>query len=233
MKNKEETKNREPKMAKKNKKVFDLQNQHWEAHLSSPDMFGVEPSETGRMALDIFEEQGAVEILELGGGQGRDTFLFAAANMNVRVLDYSEKGVKTIDDKAWRLGMDDKVTTLQFDLREPIPFPAASFDACYAHMLFCMALTEDEIASLIKEVHRVLRSGGTLLYTVRNTEDPQFGTGTYFGEGIYETEGGFIVHFFDREKVERLAEGFEIASIEQFEESSLPKRLFRVVLRKD
>ncbi|MEN6616591.1 MAG: class I SAM-dependent methyltransferase [Syntrophorhabdus sp.] len=220
-------------MVGKNNKTFDLQNHHWNEKLSSPDMFGVEPSETGRIALDIFQEQDVHEILELGGGQGRDTFLFAAADMNVHVLDYSENAVKAIDEKAYHLGMDDKVTTMQFDLRQPIPFPDESFDACYAHMLLCMALTEEEIASLIHEINRVLGPGRTFIYTVRNTDDPHFGTGTYFGESIYEIEGGFIVHFFDREKVERLAEGFEIISIEEFEESSLPKRLFRVVMRKE
>lgn len=44
--------------------------------------------------------------------------------------------------------------------------------------------------------------------------------------------GGFIVHFFRREKVELLAEGYEIVSIDEFEEGSLPRKLFRVTLRK-
>ena len=48
---------------------------------------------------------------------------------------------------------------------------------------------------------------------------------------MYEC-GGFIVHFFSREKVERLAEGFEIASVDEFEEGELPRKLFLVTLRK-
>ena len=48
---------------------------------------------------------------------------------------------------------------------------------------------------------------------------------------MYEV-GGFIVHFFSREQVERLAKGFEIVEAEEFEEGELPKKLFRVVLRK-
>ncbi len=34
-----------------------------------------------------------------------------------------------------------------------------------------------------------------------------------------EIAGGFIVHFFDRAKVERLATGYEIVSLEEFEET--------------
>ena len=34
---------------------------------------------------------------------------------------------------------------------------------------------------------------------------------------------GFIVHFFSREKVEHLAEGYEILGIYEFEEGALPR----------
>lgn len=53
---------------------FDGQMRHWEGYLSSvPDMFGTEPSESARAALDVFREDGGRDLLELGGGQGRDT----------------------------------------------------------------------------------------------------------------------------------------------------------------
>lgn len=48
---------------------------------------------------------------------------------------------------------------------------------------------------------------------------------------MYEV-GGFIVHFFSREKVELLAKGYETVSIDEFEEGSLPRKLFCVTLRK-
>ena len=48
---------------------------------------------------------------------------------------------------------------------------------------------------------------------------------------MYEV-GGFIVHFFSREKVELLAKGYEIISIDEFEEGELPRKRFRVMLRK-
>ena len=48
---------------------------------------------------------------------------------------------------------------------------------------------------------------------------------------MYEV-GGFIVHFFSREKVEHLAKGYELISVDEFEEASLPRKLFRVTLRK-
>ncbi len=44
--------------------------------------------------------------------------------------------------------------------------------------------------------------------------------------------GGFIVHFFGRELVERLAAGYELLEVREFEEGDLPRRLFAVVQQK-
>jgi SAM-dependent methyltransferase len=117
------------------------------------------------------------------------------------------------------------------DCREPLPFAAQSFDACYSHMLYCMALTTPELKRLSAEVLRVLRPGGLQVYTVRTIDDPDFGTGRPLGDDVYET-GGFAVHFFGRELVARLARGFELLEVAQFEEGALPRRLFRVTQRK-
>ncbi len=51
------------------------------------------------------------------------------------------------------------------------------------------------------------------------------------GEDMYEV-GGFIVHFFSKEKVEHLAKGYELLGVDTFEEGGLPRNLFRVALRK-
>jgi len=94
-----------------------------------------------------------------------------------------------------------------------------------------MALTTAELEALSKEVLRVLRPGGLNVYTVRHTGDSHYGAGISRGEDLYEV-GGFIVHFFSRQKVEQLAKGYELVGIEKFEEGPLPRKLFRVTLRK-
>jgi hypothetical protein len=42
-------------------------------------MFGRQPSDPGRKALDLFRSEGVRKILELGSGQGRDTIFFREA----------------------------------------------------------------------------------------------------------------------------------------------------------
>lgn len=212
---------------------MDEQQRHWEKSLvERPEMFGAEPSDPARKAMELFQREAVRNILELGGGQGRDTIFFAQSGLQVAVLDYAESGVKEIARKAEALGLSKVIAALRHDVRDPLPFADASFDACYSHMLFCMALTTAELERLAREVSRVLKPGGINVYTVRHTGDPQYGTGTAMGDDIFEGSGGFAVHFFNRETVQRLATGFDILSIDEFDEGALPRKLFRVTLRK-
>ena len=119
------------------------------------------------------------------------------------------------------------VTTLQHDVRRPLPLPGDSVDAVFAHMLLCTALSTQEIRSAVAEVRRVLRPGGTFICTVRHTGDAHYGTGTRHGDDICE-HGGFAVHFFDRTLVDTLATGWELREIHPFDEGDLPRRLWRV-----
>jgi SAM-dependent methyltransferase len=214
------------------KDVLNGQREHWQTAFSlRPEMFGESASEAARKAAEVFRQANKVNILELGAGQGRDTIHFIQCGFRVCALDYAESGLAEIRKKVAALGQSESVFTVCHDVRRPLPFPDAHFDACYSHMLFCMALTTAELEHLSREVRRVLSPGGICIYTVRHTGDAHYRTGIHRGEDMYEL-GGFIVHFFDRRKVEHLAEGFEILGIEEFEEGGMPRRLFRVTMRK-
>lgn len=208
------------------------QQQHWEqTYTDMPQMYGEAPSDPALIAAERFREEEVATILELGGGHGRDSLYFARRGFRVTMLDYSRLGVDALVDQARELGLSANVTARQHDVRLQLPFPDASFDACYSHMLFSMAISTAEQTTLAQEVWRVLRPGALHIYTVRHKDDPHFRVGTHHGEDRYET-GGFEVHFFDRAKVLSLATGFELLDIDTFEEGSLPRRLFRVTLRK-
>ncbi len=214
------------------KQTLDAQQQHWEGMLGSrPEMFGRDASEAARRSLAEFQAAGVRRLLELGGGQGRDSLFFAASGLSVHVLDYAQPGVDSILQKAAQAGVGERLTAARHDVRQPLPAADGTFEACYSHMLFCMALTTPELEALSREIARVLRPGGRCVYTVRNTSDPDHGRGIARGDDLYES-GGFIVHFFDRAKVERLARGFELSTVDELEEGTLPRRLFRVVMRK-
>lgn len=215
------------------KDALDAQRSYWQkTFIQKPEMFGSQPSQPARASAELFAREGINRILELGGGQGRDTLYFAGAGFRIQMLDYSDSAVAAVTEKARQLDLSGSVTALCHDIRAPLPFDDESFDACYSHMLYCMALTTSELEFLSAEVRRVLRPQGLHIYTVRHTGDPDYGTGIHRGEDMYENNG-FIVHFFSHEKVEHLAKGYTILGVDELEEGKLPRKLFIVTLRKE
>jgi ubiquinone/menaquinone biosynthesis C-methylase UbiE len=213
--------------------ISDAQHELWEESFSEmPDMFGEEPSYPARQAADLFKKEYKVKVLELGGGQGRDTLFFAQSGFRVHVVDYSNNGIRAITRRAQSLSLSNSIVATRHDVRKPLPFDDGSFNACYSHMLYSMALTTLQLESLSEEVRRVLKPKGLNVYTVRTTTDQHYGNGIHRGEDMYENDG-FTVHFFSKEKVQLLAKGYQIISIDEFEEGELPRKLFLVTLRKN
>lgn len=212
--------------------ALNAQHEHWGKTFSDkPDMFGEALSEPARRTIELLQRENQRVLLELGCGQGRDTLHLVRSGFEVTAADYTDVAVEAIMEKARVAGVSQQVAAVKQDVRQPLAFADESFDACYSHMLYCMALTTPELERLSREVWRVLKPGGLNIFTVRHTEDPHCGRGIHRGEDMWEV-GGFIVHFFDRAKVLRVAQGYEILSIEEFEEGGLPRKLFYVVLRK-
>ena len=227
-------------------KKLDQQSQHWEKSFSNkPEMFGLEPSKAAKEAKKIFETQKVktffarkkINILELGAGLGRDTTYLVLNSetglIHVTALDYSAQAIKIVNQKKEDCGKpySDRITTKVWDVRNKLPFKDNSFDGCFSHMLYCMALSTSDLLNLNKEVCRVLKPGGINIYTVRHTGDGDFKNGIHVGEDLYKNDG-FIVHFFSEEKVKKISKGFDIENINEFHEGKFPRKLFMVILRK-
>ena len=211
---------------------LDQQSQHWEKNFSNkPEMFGLEPSISAKKALNFFKEKKINNIIELGAGLGRDSIFFAKNNIKIQALDYSSSGIKIINHKIKKNNLSNYISTKLFDVREKLPFKDNSVDACYSHMLYCMALTTKDLEKLNNEIHRILKPNGLNIYTVRHTNDGDYKNGKHIGEDLYENDG-FIVHYFSEEKVNSLLNGFKNIALEKFEEGTFPRKLFFIVNEK-
>jgi len=214
------------------KKILNQQSQHWEKNFSiKTEMFGLEPSLPAKKAIKLFKEHKIKKIIELGAGLGRDTIFFAKNSFYVEALDYSPSAIKVINEKAEKQNLSNYISTKIFDIRKKIPFKDNSVDACFSHMLYCMALTNIELESLNNEICRVLKPNGINIYTVRHTNDGDYRKGIHRGEDLYENDG-FIIHFFSKDKVNSLLKGFQNLEIENFEEGNFPRKLFIVYNKK-
>ena len=194
-------------------------------------MFGLDHSKAAANTLKILKEHNIKKIVELGAGLGRDTIFFARNSINIEALDYSPAAIKIINKKTSENNLSNFISTKIFDVRTKLPFEDNSIEACFSHMLYCMALSTTELKYLNSEICRILKTGGINIYTVRHFDDGDYKNGIHIGEDLYENDG-FIVHFFSEEKVRQIVDGFNIINIEKFEEGTFPRKLFRVILKK-
>ena len=215
------------------KEILNQQSQHWEKNFSSkPEMFGINPSDAAVKSLTSFKKKNIKNIVELGAGLGRDTIFFAQNSIHVFALDYSPAAIKIIEEKVKKNHLLNFVSAKVFDIRKKLPFDDNSVDACFSHMLYCMALSNFDLINLNNEIFRILKPGGINIYTVRHTDDGDYKNGTHIGEDLYENDG-FIVHFFSKDKIKKLSQNFKILDIKKFEEGKFPRKLFKVILEKN
>ena len=193
-------------------------------------MFGLEASEPAKKSLKIFQENNINTIIELGAGLGRDSIYFSINNLSVTSLDYSQSGINIINNKINKDRLKN-IKTKVFDIRQKLPFEDNSVDGCFSHMLYCMALSNQNLFNLNKEICRILKPDGLNIYTVRNEHDGDYKNGIHRGEDMYENDG-FIVHFFNKTKINQLTDGFKNIKIESFEEGTFPRKLYFVVNKK-
>ena len=195
-------------------------------------MFGLSQSLSAEKALKLFNQEKINTIVELGAGLGRDSIFFAKNSIDTTALDYSTSAINVINEKINKNNLSKYLSTKIFDVRKKLPFEDNSIQACYSHMLYCMALTNEDLQNLNTEILRILKPGGYNIYTVRHTEDGDYKNGIHRGEDLYENDG-FIVHYFSNKKIESLINGFENTSLEKFEEGTFPRKLFYVVNKKN
>ena len=208
------------------------QRQHWQdTYRAHPGMYGSDPSAPAVYAAQVFGAAAAERVLELAAGHGRDALYFARQGFTVLATDFSGVAVEQIRQAAQAEDLAGQISAIVHDLREPLPLEAGAIDAVFAHMALCMALSTEEIHTTLKEIRRVLRPGGTLVYTVRHTADAHYGVGKPHRDDIFE-HGGFAVHFFSRQLVDALADGWVLDDVYAFEEGELPRRLWRVTVVK-
>jgi SAM-dependent methyltransferase len=109
------------------------------------------------------EVDAASHVLEVACGSGGPA-LFMAHETGCRVtgVDLHDAGIAAANAAAAEQGLSDRTRFVRADAREPLPFEDGSFDA-----LLCIDSINHmyDRSRVLGEWHRVLRSGGRILFT--------------------------------------------------------------------
>ena len=102
-------------------------------------------------------------VLEVGSGSGGPAvYLSEKRGCRVTGVDINAHGVENGGRLAQARGVSDRVAFQQVDASQPLPFADANFDAVVSNDAMCHIANR---AVVLRDWHRVVRSGGRILFT--------------------------------------------------------------------
>lgn len=170
--------------------MSDLQDYWSKSTAKLPD--DKDPSNYALERLNLFPEHSA--IVDIGGGSGEDATLFATRGHNALVMDINDVDIEKTISRAQRFGVQDQVKTIQHDLSDgKLPLESDNYDVAYSRLTLHFFLPET-LASLMREIRRVLKPGGVAYLTLKSQDDIEDlnylkSKATEVSPGIYDMNG--------------------------------------------
>ncbi|PGG99322.1 hypothetical protein GX51_06358 [Blastomyces parvus] len=159
-------------------------------------------------------DAGPQVILEIGAGAGNSAFPILANNKNeqlrLHACDYSKKAVEVMrkselyDEKYMQADVWDVSAEGENSL--PPGLDPESVDVVVMIFIFS-ALSPTEWDRALKNVHRVLKPGGHVLFRDYGKGDlaqVRFKSGRWMGDNFYVRGDGTRVYFFEKEELEHI-----------------------------
>jgi len=146
---------------------------------------------------------GAGQVLDVGSGSGRLTVALARAGAEVTGMDTSAERLAGAGRRAEKAGV--RLTLVEADMEEPLPFADASFDAVTSRL--SLMIPRDAVPTL-RELGRVLRPGGRIATVVwaALSENPWFDAPREAVRAILGADSASFARAFGRLGVPRDAE---------------------------
>jgi SAM-dependent methyltransferase/MoaA/NifB/PqqE/SkfB family radical SAM enzyme len=156
-------------------------------------------------ALDCVPPDGHLLILDIGCGSGANSLALAQKGHQLHGVDISDVAI----EKYRRSGFKGQVA----DIEQGLDYPEAFFD-----LVFCSEVIECMISpgDLIAEINRVLKPGGLLVLSTRNSAFWLFRLLGLFGYTVGQLQHPRHFQFFSRQMLTRLFESHRLRTKRAF-----------------
>lgn len=162
-------------------------------------------------------DAGKKVVLEVGAGAGNTAFPILRENQNpyimIHAYDFSKKAVETMrsspdyDENHMRAEVWDVASALETENMDlPPGLEEGSVDIVIMIFVFS-ALSPEQWAGAIRNIFRVLKPGGEVLFRDYGRGDlaqVRFKAGRWLGENFYVRGDGTRVYFFEKEELRRI-----------------------------
>lgn len=166
-------------------------------------------------------------ILDLGCGYGNDSLYLTERGYQVLSCDKSDAAVSAVQKCV------PAAQCMVIDMQEGLPFEPDSFQVVIADL--CLHYFRwDDTVRIVRDLRRILKTGGVLLCRVNSINDANYGAGQ--GERIeenYYTVCGKTKRFFDLPQLDALFADWEKLHVREchLDRFGLPKMLWEIAVR--
>jgi ubiquinone/menaquinone biosynthesis C-methylase UbiE len=156
------------------------------------------------------------DVLEIGGGTGSNLAYYGPAVTSLTISEPEEPMLKRLEKKVREQGSQAKVVRAP---AEDLPFEDRSFDTVVSTLVLCGVADQRQA---LREVRRVLRPGGRLLFIEHvRSDDPKLAKTQDRMNGLNKFLVGCECNRATLDTIK--AEGFEVDSLEQTTLNKVPK----------
>lgn len=164
-------------------------------------------------------------VLELGVGNGKTlSSIIIQKPKSVTAIDFSQEAIDICKSNI----KNKEVSFIKADVKN-LPFARETFDIIICYYLLDN-LKEKEREEAVKEIKRVLRNSGTIIFEDFAVGDFRQKVGKIIENNTIEKKSGLIQHFFTKEELLDLFKDFSQISLK--EKSFLPFKNKKDIQRK-
>jgi SAM-dependent methyltransferase len=194
----------------------------WEKEYSSnstiPSSHRLKPAHALVQLADHYNFSGGT-ALDLGCGNGRNSFYLAEKGFSVTAIDFSQTALDLLQAEKGKSGRSDTIKILNRDIRNGLPLKSNSVDLVLDSYCLCHFDNESELRHAMAEVYRVLKPGGRLVKIHLDNNDTYYlkrlEKRTPYGHTSFDpTNGLFKVHMDLDSYLNKFCDGFEFVQSE-------------------
>lgn len=186
----------------------------WNDIFSEKGKVFLKPHPDMKRLVKLFQEKKVKKVLDLGCGTGRHLLFFLKNGFELYGVDAAPKGLEIA--KKWLEDENQCAELLLHRIEEKLPFEDDFFDAIISIQVIHHNYL-DRIIRTIKEIERILRTGGIIFITF-----PTFKRFKYKNDwDLIEVEPRTFIpqkgqekdlphHFFTKDEIRKLFKNFEI-----------------------
>jgi tellurite methyltransferase len=187
---------------------------HWNSYWEKEDQwpYWLQPDQAVAALINSLDKSRVKDVLDLGCGLGRHTFLLAEAGFSVTAVDFSSHALSALRKSLTKNKY--QIRIINGDFTQDL-FPDSSFDFILSYNVLYHGYRWD-FEAVLRRIRQWLRVEGTLFFTCPTHKDSKFGSGELVAPNTYKPLNSIHpgdMHFFASEADLRdLLQRFEITS---------------------